>query len=197
MRTTSSWPSRRKGVTGWAVALGFALSITACQTPAEQAGPAACLANSPEAVDWTAQASSRAVTFDVLLADVVAREGRWKACRGELHSLGDQGTGFGRLTYSFASGLTLTIESLPPESSVVTLRREAGLLTEADWVGMLKRYAAARGVPIDWSRPIVVKRTEGAATLRYEAAETGWNASAVIERGATGQLTGLSLSVAL
>ena len=195
MPSTSNWLSNSPHAV-WTV-LVLASSLAGCQAPARQIDPPACRASTRAGQDWTTQASQRAITFDGLLADVKAREGPWIDCVGDPLDPADREAAFGRLRFTFPSGVTLTFESAPPETGIVTVRRPEGLAPEQEWIGLLKRYAAGRGVPVNWSRQKLAKNKEGSQSESYEADDPGLNAIAVLQRNATGLLVGMKLSLAL
>ncbi|HOB93879.1 MAG TPA: hypothetical protein PK306_10365 [Aquabacterium sp.] len=151
----------------------------------------------PADAAWADEAGRRAARHDALLAAVAAREGPWRRCSGERAPSLPDAEGFGRLSFEFAGGLKLSIKTLPPETSVISLQRPGGLAPKDDWIDLLRRYAAERGVPVDWSRPRRVTAADGSTSLRYGSLRPSWNAAASVDRDAAGRLVGLTLSLAL
>lgn len=63
------------------------------------------------------------------------------------------GNKFGIARFSFSGGGEFRIETLPPESSITTLRAPNGFPDENDVGSFFKQYLQDIGLKIDWSKP--------------------------------------------
>lgn len=96
-------------------------------------------------------------------------------CGGKVTAVFD-GVEFGTLDLGFANGAKLRVETLPPESSQVTLSVPTGFPDEQEAQRLIRTYVARVGVDIDWSQPEITR--EGATTTeRYVSFDSGLNAS--------------------
>ncbi len=131
---------------------------------------------------------------DGLTRWAVERWGAPVSCEGAVSGEFD-GTSFGTLRLGFPGGATLEVQTAPPETSVVTLRRSDGLGGEADMRALLADYADRIGTHVDWSAP--TESVDGAErVLTFQDPDPGLNAFAsLIFRGAT--VVGLRVSLAL
>jgi hypothetical protein len=125
---------------------------------------------------WISSLRDRVMTYDDLARFAEDRFGPPTACEGTVTTEFD-GSKFGALLMGFAGGVSLEVVTMPIESSVTTLRADAGFRDEAEIRQVLKRYASGLGLAIDWSTPEVL--TDGAELIhRFWDPESGINASA-------------------
>ena len=148
----------------------------------------------PEADPWVADFLSRVEAFDALYQFVVDEHGPPTTCAGTV-TMEFDGARFGLLMLGFPDGVAFSVETLPPESGVTTLRAASGFPDLESVRGALESYAAGRGLAIDWSTPEIV--TEGDEVVQtFWDPEPGLNASAsLIFVGDA--LVGVRLSLAL
>ncbi|GMV03936.1 MAG: hypothetical protein AMXMBFR53_02180 [Gemmatimonadota bacterium] len=125
---------------------------------------------------WLAGLHQRVTADDGLALFAARAYGEPTACEGGVTAEFD-GLEFGRMTLTYPGGITLEVETFPPESSVVTLRAPLGF-ADADVIrGVLRDYVARIGLSVDWSTPTVT--TEGADTVHtFHDPLPGLNASA-------------------
>lgn len=143
---------------------------------------------------WITDLRDRVMQYSGFADFAVQNYGPTTACEGAVTTEFD-GAKFGRVVLAFGDGVTLAVETLPPESSITTLRASGGFRDEAEARTLLREQATRRGLSIDWTAPEI--RTEGAEEVhQFWDPETGLNASAsLIFRNDT--LVGVRLSVAL
>lgn len=143
---------------------------------------------------WVTGLHERVIAHDGLAQYAIDRFGAPVTCGGKITSVFD-GVEFGTLDLGFANGAKLRVETLPPESSRVTLSVPSGFPDEQEAQQLIRTYVARVGVLIDWSRPIITR--DGATTTeRYESVDSGINA-AVETTVVNGLLTKLQFSMAL
>jgi len=106
----------------------------------------------PEADPWVRELRDRVLRFDELAGFAVGSYGAPLTCEGAVSTEFD-GMKFGSLCLGFSEGATFRVETLPPESSVVTLRVPSGFTDEAAARQSLEVYAADVGLEIDWTTP--------------------------------------------
>lgn len=154
--------------------------------------PAQC--DGPAADPWVTDLRDRVLGFDGLARFAVEGYGQPIACEGAVVTEFD-GMSFGEVTLIFADGVSLRVQTMPPESSVRTLRAPAGFADEEAVRAVLQRYATGIGLSIDWSDPETT--SVGSEVVRtFWDPDPGLNASAsLILRD--GRLVGVRLSMAL
>lgn len=99
--------------------------------------------------EWV-QGRQEALQQESLFRFVLSEAGSPTSCKAKLTQNGPDGK-FGSITYEFKNGFTYTAESLPPESSVVTLDASNGFTSEPKAVRQLKEAAAKTGLQINWT----------------------------------------------
>jgi hypothetical protein len=143
---------------------------------------------------WVTDLRDRVMRYNGLAQFAVERYGASTACEGAVTSEFD-GAKFGRVVLTFGEGVTLAVETEPPESSSTTLRASGGFGEEAEVRALLREEATRGGLSIDWTTPEV--RTEGAEVVhQFWDPEPGLNASASLIF-LDGTLVGVRLSMAL
>jgi hypothetical protein len=150
--------------------------------------------DAPEADPWVREMRERVLRFDDLAVFAAESYGEPMSCEGVVTAEFD-GTKFGSLRMVFSEGSTFQVETLPPESSLVTLRSPSGFTDEVVARSVLVSYAEGIGVEIDWTAPEVTTEA-GERIETYWDPDTGLNASAalILEDGS---LVGLRFSLAL
>lgn len=148
----------------------------------------------PDATGWVQAFRDRVLAYDGLATFAVSEFGAPIACDGVL-AMELDGAGFGTLTLTFAGGVSLTVETQPIETSIVTLRRAGGFEDAPRVEAALHAYTEAVGVAIDWDRP-EPSTDDGEAVTSFRDPDDGLNASAEL-RTSAGRLVAVRFSVAL
>jgi hypothetical protein len=134
------------------------------------------------------------MAFDGLAHFARGAYGEPIACDGAVLDEFD-GVRFGRLTLSFDDGVTLEVQTMPPEASVITLSHDAGFDDVEEVRALLRDYASERGLSIDWTTPEVT--AEGDDTVHsFWDPDSGLNGSAALILR-DDRLIGVRLSMAL
>jgi hypothetical protein len=115
-------------------------------------------------------------------------------CEGSVTTEFD-GVKFGALRLGFADSVAFQIETMPPETSIVTLRTFSGFDGNDSARHLLEAYSADIGLDIDWTTPTSTVEGEERVQTFWDP-DTGLNASAsLFFKGDT--LVALRLSMAL
>lgn len=150
--------------------------------------------DAPGTDPWVGELRDRVLAFDDLAQYARRVYGDPVACDGAVSDEFD-GLKFGRVTLSFGAGISMEVQTMPPETSLVTLRSDDGFTDGEGVEALLRDYAARRGLSIDWSTPEIT--TEGDQEVRtFWDPEPGLNASAALIFRDT-RLVGVRLSLAL
>jgi hypothetical protein len=148
----------------------------------------------PGADAWVTDLRDRVLAHDRLAHFAVRLHGQPMACEGEATSELD-GARFGVLALTFSGGVTLEVETMPPEASITTLRAPSGFPDETDVREALQDHANGIGLAIDWTTPEV--GSEGAEVVHtFQGPDPGLNASASLIY-LDGELVAVRLSMAL
>jgi hypothetical protein len=130
----------------------------------------------PDADPWVTELRDRVLAFDALVGFAVQAYGAPLHCEGAVSAEFD-GTKFGSMQLSFSEEASFRVETLPPETSVVTLSAPSGFTDEVAARQVLQVYAEDIGVEIDWTVPGIT--TEGAEQVEsFRDPDPGLNASA-------------------
>jgi len=130
----------------------------------------------PSADPWVGAFRDRVIAYDGLAAFAAATHGEPVGCEGEATTEFD-GVRFGALTLTFAGGVAFDVETMPPESSVATLRSDEGFADDDAVRAALQEYADGKGLDIDWTAPD--ETTEGSDVVRtFHDRDASLNASA-------------------
>jgi len=130
----------------------------------------------PDANPWVTELRDRVLGFDALVGFAVQAYGAPITCGGEVGTEFD-GIKFGSLLLSFSDGASFEVETMPPETSVVTLSAPSGFADEVLARQVLQVYAERIGVEIDWTVPEIT--TEGAERVEsFRDPDPGLNATA-------------------
>ena len=149
----------------------------------------------PDVDPWVADFRGRVESYDDLYRFAVERFGPPVSCEG---AIGDEfdGARFGSLTFTFVEGITYSVETMPIETSLSTMRHPTGFEDPDAMREALAADAEGTGLRIDWSTPPEVSELDGEVIHSYWDPETGLNASASLIY-AGGELVGIRLSMAL
>jgi hypothetical protein len=148
----------------------------------------------PDVDPWVTDFRSRVESYDALYQLAADRYGPPTECEGTV-TMEFDGARFGSLVLGFPGGVTFAVETMPPESSVTTLRAP-GAFEEPELVRRgLEDYASGRGLAIDWSTP-EISEDAGEVIHTFWAPEPGLNASASLIFSGDA-LVGVRMSMAL
>jgi len=175
---TSARSFRRIGI------VVLALLAPLGSAPGEEARPDPLPCDDPAADAWVAAQRDRVISANGLEAFASEVFGAWTACSGEVTTRFD-GTSFGVVVLRHGDAAVLRVETMPPETSLVTLRALEGFPDEPSAREALEAYARAIGVSPDWRRPEIAR--EGELEVRgYADPDPGLNATAsLVYRGDT------------
>jgi hypothetical protein len=183
----------------WLATLSLAL---ACVSGSVMAGPVlpgepmpACSVKLAADSQWAKEFAEGLRANDRLFQHVVAAYGRPHQCVARAQMQFEEQT-FGDLRYEWRDGLVFEARQMPPESSLVSLRRAAGLADQEKMVDFMRQYVKSQGIPIPFDHPVTQAKAGGSTTV-FESAEPGVNASLSLERDAKGKLVGIVLRLAL
>ena len=130
----------------------------------------------PDADPWVTELRDRVLGFDVLVGFAVQAYGAPLHCEGAVSAEFD-GMKFGSMQLSFSEGASFRVETLPPETSVVTLSAPSGFTDQVLARQVLQAYSERIGVEIDWTAPEIT--TEGVERVEsFRDPDPGLNASA-------------------
>jgi hypothetical protein len=105
---------------------------------------------------WVTELRDRAMSSDMLANYADNLYGPPVSCEGAVTSEFD-GSKFGMVRLGFAKGVTFSVETMAPETSIVTLRSPAGFEDKASARRALETYSASVGLRIDWTAPTETK----------------------------------------
>lgn len=143
---------RAMRVPGAVILLLVALQLTRAAALGAFRGSARPPCEGPEADPWVTELRNRVLSGDRLAAYAVERYGPPRRCEGAVTAEFD-GAKFGSVRLDFADGVTFTVETQPPEASIVVLRAISGLGAAAAVRRVLEAYSAGLGLRIDWTVP--------------------------------------------
>lgn len=173
------------------VVAGIAALLTSASSPRTAPwGPC----DGPGADPWVTALRDRVIAFDGLARYAVTRRGPPLRCEGSVTAEFDGGQ-FGFVRMGFGNGMTLHVETMPPETQIVTLRDSSGFADVAGARRALQTYAADFGVSIDWTAPIET-RDDRERILTFRDPDPGLNSSAALVFAGT-VLVALRFSAAL
>ena len=148
----------------------------------------------PGADPWVAQLRDRILNFNDLAVHAIGRYGPPSTCDGSVNDNFD-GAKFGVVTLSFGDDVSLTVETFPPEASIVSFSDTSGFDDEREMRELLLAYTDDVGLRVDWSIPDV-RRGEGTRVETYFDAHPGMNASVALHY-TDGALTQIEVKLAL
>lgn len=154
------------------------LAVIEPPVPADRA-PEAGPCEGPDADPWVAGLRDRTTEHDGLARWAVESYGPPIACDGAVTDEFD-GASFGIVTLDFAGGVALTVETMPPEVSIVSLGAPAGFADPDGVLEVLRAYAAERGLSIPWDTPEETVTEGSRTTTSYRDPDMGLNGSAVV-----------------
>lgn len=166
--------------------------LTTILTTATALAPVPC--DGPDTDPWVTDFRDRVVAYSSLYAFAAEQYGEWVSCDAEIRTEFD-GRRFGIIRFGFGDDIELGVETMPPETSIVTLSSASGFEDEEAVLQALRAYTAGRGLAIDWDTPEA--ETDGdEVTHIYWDPEPGLNASARVVR-VDGVVTSVRFSMAL
>lgn len=148
----------------------------------------------PTADPWVTGFRDRIVAYSSLYAFATEQYGEPASCDAEIGMEFD-GRSFGIIRFGFGDGIELSVETMPPETSIVTLGSQTGFEAEEPVLEALRAYTAGRGLEIDWNAP-EIEADGNEVTRVYWDPEPGLNASARVAR-VDGVLRWVRFSMAL
>ena len=110
----------------------------------------------PDTDPWVSELRDRVMSYNPLAHYAIQLYGPPTSCEGEV-ATEFAGAKFGVLRLAFVEGVTVDIETMPPETSVVTLRTNSGLPDEESARQVLEGYSTDVGLEIDWTAPTSTK----------------------------------------
>lgn len=178
------------GLIAW---MGFAAEAVLGQEPAvSPRNPFLC--EGPEVDRWVTDFRDRITAYHGLAHFASEQFGSPTGCQGRVTTEFD-GMMFGILVLKFAEGLSLEVETFPPETTVTTLRTAWGFDDETLVREALRAHAADTGLAVDWTTPEVTMDGNEEVHTFWDP-EPGLNASAsLIYRNS--RLVAVRLSMAL
>ncbi len=105
------------------------------------------------------QARQDAILEEVLFRFALSQAGLPAACEAKITATTEEGQ-FGSVVYHFQDGTTYSAESLPPETSVISLTTKNGFKNETEAVRQLKEATTKSGLHLDWAKPNTKKSGE-------------------------------------
>lgn len=153
---------------------------------------AAC--EGPGVDPWVTGLRDRILNFNDLATHAVRSYGPPVACEGAVTDDFD-GAKFGVVTLTFGADVRLSVETFPPEASIVSLSDAAGFDDERAIRELLLAYTTDVGLRVDWSIPDV-RTDDGARVETYFDAHPGMNASVQLHYS-DGSLTEVRVTLAL
>jgi hypothetical protein len=143
---------------------------------------------------WISDLRARVESYHGLYRFAVEWLGAPISCEGEI-TMEFDGAMFGSLLFAFGEGASLSVETMPPETSIALLRAPSGLADVEAVRAALRDHAEGIGLAIDWSTPEVT--SEGGEVVHtFWDPEPGLNASASLIY-ASDALVGIRVSMAL
>ena len=148
----------------------------------------------PDADPWVTGLHVRVMSLNQLVDYAVELYGPPLTCDGAVTAEFD-GSKFGAVRLGFAEGVTFEVETMPLETSVVTLRAPLGFDDEASARQTLQAYSSDFGLRIDWTTPTVSEEDD-------ERVQSFWDPNAGLNGSASfffleDTLVALRFSVAL
>jgi len=143
---------------------------------------------------WVTDLRARVLASDGLARYAVEQFGEPVTCRGRVDNV-FEGMKFGTLQLEFSGDAMLLIETMPPETSRVSLLAPNGFDDDELARQRLDSYVKGIGVEIDWTRPDTVTESSDTA-VTFWADDPGLNASAQLVF-TEGRLRSLRFSMAL
>jgi creatinine amidohydrolase len=150
--------------------------------------------DSPGADPWTRESRDGLLAFDEVVHYGVELFGPPDSCGGMVETEFN-GQKFGLLRLGFSDGATFLLQTMPPETGIITLRVPSGFEDEEAALDVLKAHTARVGVEIDWANPETTAEGNESVTSFWDP-DDGLNARAsLIYQG--GKLVALRFSLAL
>ena len=162
-------------VVAW-TALGRTEGEAEDQPAVEAVGLLAFACDGPDVDPWVTATAGRVPRYDAIFAFAVGLYGEATGCTGRVTDEFD-GARFGVVTWTFMGGVVFELQTMPPETSRVSLSVPEGFEDPVAATASLRAYTDGVGVAIDWDAPDV--SLDGDAEVRsYWDPDSGLNASA-------------------
>jgi hypothetical protein len=178
------------------VMISFQIAMVACSTHPHVAQEHACVKCSNVAKDpWLEAIAERIRTHDSLFRRLVAVHGPPSFCQGR-SSQQFEGQSFGSVTFGWRHGLSFSVQTFPPESSIIQLSMRDGFSDKNDLLLQIQDSLEDRGITIDWARSRVRLTTTG-WTEEFASASTDLNAQVTLDYDTDGRVLLVKISLAL
>ena len=191
------WQGRARRVVAIALAC-LQLAVVGClaQWPAAQdAVDAKCSNVAKDADPWLEAIAERIRRSDGLFRQLVSAHGLPSSCQGGATEQFD-GQQFGSVSFGWRDGLSFTVRTLPPESSIVELKMRGGFPDKDGLFRQVQAYVQDRGLVIDWAKPRV-HSTPTERTEEFASASPRINASVILTYDADTRLVSVGIRLAL
>ena len=143
---------------------------------------------------WVGDLRDRVTAYNSLAHFAREQYGEPLACAGSVTTEFD-GAKFGIVLLTFPGGVTLEVETMPPETSLVTLTHPAGFGDGVAVKEAVRAHTAGIGLAVDWEAP--EESMEGDQVVRrFWDPDPGLNASASLYYSG-GTLMAVRVSMAL
>jgi len=160
-----------------------------------QRSEASAPCDGPGAHPWVTGLRDRVIAFNQMATYAIERHGAPVSCEGAVTAEFD-GAQFGTLGLRFAGGMTLTVETMPPEAQIIILRSNSGFDDEVTARSVLESYAESFGLSVDWTTPTEETTEDSERVQSFWDPTAGLNGSASLVV-AGGTLVALRFSAAL
>jgi len=181
-----------------ALVLGSLLPTAGCQAEryaVQEAVIPRCSATTKDPDPWLEAVAERIRTRDDLFRQLVAGHGAPSSCKGGATQQFDTQT-FGSISFEWRDGMTFTVQTFPPESSIIQLALQSGLSDRDSLVRQIQGYLRDRGISIDWATPRTQSTTAG-RVLEFASASPGMNAQVTLEYDTKDRLVAIRIALAL
>lgn len=131
----------------------------------------------------------------VLFKYGVTQFGEFTSCMAEIAQESD-GNHFGTIAFNFKNSVKLTVENMPPETSIVKIESEKGFPNESEAIAKLKEVTAKAGLKIDWSKPPEIVKSKDIQIKKYWDPSPGINGQGFFNYNGK-MLVGIGYSMAL
>jgi len=138
--------------------------------------PGAQSCEGPGVDPWVDGLRDRVLSTNPMVHYAIELFGPPLTCEGSVTTEFD-GVKLGAVRLGFADSVTFRIETMPPETSIVTLRTSSGFDDEDSARKAIEAYSADIGLDIDWAKPTSTVEGEERVQTFWDP-DTGLNASA-------------------
>jgi hypothetical protein len=103
---------------------------------------------------------------------------------------------FGLIEFKWIDKLIYSVQTLPPESSIIILRFNKGYSDKKKLFQQVQNYIRERGLQINWTKPQIIKNPSSYAE-NYVSQSTDVNANVIYEYNLQGLLVSVKITLAL